>query len=103
MSHFSYLTRYPLSRIKIDKDFVRNVDTSSQNTAIVRSTIIMARTMSVSTSSPRASKAGAGTLPAQRGCEEAQRFLYAQPLPRSEFEAFLRTSSAPPERRLALP
>ena len=40
----SYLTRYPLTRIKIDRSFIRKIGTQSagEDTAIVRSIIVMA-------------------------------------------------------------
>jgi EAL domain-containing protein (putative c-di-GMP-specific phosphodiesterase class I) len=43
----SYLTRYPLSRIKMDQSFVKNVSgkSTSEETAVVRSIIVMAHNL----------------------------------------------------------
>src|SRR5213595_720188 len=43
----SYLTRYPLTRIKIDRSFVQKIDlqSASEDTAIVRSIIVMGRNL----------------------------------------------------------
>lgn len=90
----SYLTRYPLTRIKIDQSFVRKIaDTStSEDIAIVRSIIIMAHNLGLGVIAEGVeTPAQAAFLRAEK-CEEMQGFLYAEPLPAAAFEAFLRSS-----------
>jgi EAL domain-containing protein (putative c-di-GMP-specific phosphodiesterase class I) len=41
----SYLTRFPLSRIKIDRSFVRKITDDANAAAIVRSLIVMAHNL----------------------------------------------------------
>ncbi|MDO8875746.1 MAG: EAL domain-containing protein, partial [Pseudolabrys sp.] len=45
----SYLARYPLTRIKIDQSFMRNItaESTAQDTAIVRSLIVMAHNLNL--------------------------------------------------------
>jgi diguanylate cyclase (GGDEF)-like protein/PAS domain S-box-containing protein len=88
----SYLTRYPLARIKIDHSFVRNITDDGQHAAIVRSLIAMAHNLDLEVIAEGVeTTAQAAFLLAER-CEEAQGFLYAKPLPGCEFESYLRTS-----------
>ena len=51
----SYLTRFPLSRIKIDRSFVGKITDDAGDAAIVRSLVALAQ-ISGSRSSPRASR-----------------------------------------------
>ena len=88
----SNLTRYPLSRIKIDQIFVRKLPDDAKDAAIVRSLIAMAHHLGLKVIAEGVeTSAQAAFLRAER-CEEGQGFLYAKPLPVAEFEKFLRPS-----------
>jgi EAL domain-containing protein (putative c-di-GMP-specific phosphodiesterase class I) len=87
----SYLTRLPLSRIKIDRSFVGKLTRDAQDAAIVRSLIVMAHNLNLGVIAEGVeTREQAGFLLAEN-CEEAQGFLYAKPLPAQELEAYLRT------------
>lgn len=88
----SYLARYPLTRIKVDQSFIRNITGKSkpQDTAIVRSLIAMAHNLNLQVVAEGVeSDIQAAFLKAEK-CEEVQGYLYAKPMPTQEFEAFLR-------------
>ena len=88
----SYLTRYPIARIKIDQSFVRKISPQSENTAIVRSIIVMAHNLGLEVIAEGVeTPAHAAFLQAER-CDEVQGFLYAKPLTEAGFEAYLRDS-----------
>jgi diguanylate cyclase (GGDEF)-like protein/PAS domain S-box-containing protein len=87
----SYLTRFPLSRIKIDRSFVGKLSDDASDAAIVRSLIAMAHNLGLEVIAEGVeTSAQAGFLLNER-CEEAQGYLYAKPLPAVDFEAFLKT------------
>ena len=87
----SYLTRFPLSRIKIDRSFVGKLTDDASDAAIVRSLIAMAHNLGLEVIAEGVeTSAQAGFLLNER-CEEAQGYLYAKPLPAADFEAFLKT------------
>jgi EAL domain-containing protein (putative c-di-GMP-specific phosphodiesterase class I) len=87
----SYLSRYPLTRIKIDQSFVKKISDNGQDTAIVRSVIILAHNLGLAVIAEGVETlAQAGFLHAQ-GCEEVQGFLCAGALPQAQFEEFLRS------------
>jgi diguanylate cyclase (GGDEF)-like protein/PAS domain S-box-containing protein len=87
----SYLTRFPLSRIKIDRSFVGRITEDAGDAAIVRSLIAMAHNLGLEVIAEGVeTRAQAGFLLTER-CEEAQGFLYAKPLPAAGFESFLKT------------
>jgi EAL domain-containing protein (putative c-di-GMP-specific phosphodiesterase class I) len=87
----SFLTRYPLTRLKIDQSFVRKIGErpAREDTAIVRSIIMMAHNLGMAVIAEGVETAAqAAFLQAER-CDEVQGFLYAKPLPLNEFEEFL--------------
>jgi diguanylate cyclase (GGDEF)-like protein len=87
----AYLTRLPLSRIKIDRSFIGSVTREAQVAAIVRSLIAMAHNLDLGVIAEGVESAEQADFLRQEQCEEAQGFLYAEPLPAAEFEAYLRT------------
>jgi diguanylate cyclase (GGDEF)-like protein/PAS domain S-box-containing protein len=95
----SYLMRYPLTRIKIDKSFVQRVSGNSapEDTAIVRSIIVMAHNLKLGVIAEGVETPLQAAFLRDNNCEEAQGYLYAKPLPADEFADFLAASP----RRLA--
>jgi diguanylate cyclase (GGDEF)-like protein/PAS domain S-box-containing protein len=85
----NYLTRFPVSRIKIDRCFVAKVTDGTNDATIVRSLIAMAHNLNLKVIAEGVeTEAQAGFL-LREGCEEAQGFLYSKPLPEAEFERYL--------------
>jgi diguanylate cyclase (GGDEF)-like protein/PAS domain S-box-containing protein len=85
----SYLTRYPLSRIKIDQSFVRKISSKSKDTAIIRSIIVMAHNLGLDVVAEGVETAAQAAFLRAEKCDEVQGFLYARPLSSEEFENFL--------------
>jgi diguanylate cyclase (GGDEF)-like protein/PAS domain S-box-containing protein len=92
----SYLTKFPVSRIKIDRSFVAKVTDDTENAAIVRSLIAMAHNLKLGIIAEGVETQAQARFLLEERCEEAQGFLYAEPLSAGDFEAYLR------EQRLAL-
>jgi EAL domain-containing protein (putative c-di-GMP-specific phosphodiesterase class I) len=87
----SYLTRYPVSRIKIDRTFVGKISDEAQDAAIVRSLIAMAHNLGLGIIAEGVETPAQAAFLLKEHCEEAQGYHYAKPLPAADFEAFLRT------------
>jgi EAL domain-containing protein (putative c-di-GMP-specific phosphodiesterase class I) len=87
----SYLTHFPLSRIKIDRSFIGKITDDADDAAIVRSLIAMAHNLGLEVIAEGVETRAQAAFLLDEQCEEAQGFLYAKPLPAAEFEAFMRT------------
>src|SRR5262249_3256670 len=83
----SYLTRYPLTRLKIDRSFVQAISDrpSLEETAIVRSIISMGHNLGLQVVAEGVETEEQANYLRSRKCEEAQGYLYAKPLPPEEF------------------
>lgn len=90
----SYLTRYPLTRIKIDKSFVQKIadKAASEDTAIVRSIIVMAHNLGLNVTAEGVETTAQAAFLRAHKCDEVQGYLYARPLPADGFAAFLKAS-----------
>jgi len=86
----SYLTRFPLSRIKIDRSFVQKITDSPQDAAIVRSLIGIAHNLGLEITAEGVETDAQALFLLKEKCEEAQGFLYGRPMSASDFEEYLR-------------
>jgi diguanylate cyclase (GGDEF)-like protein len=108
-SSLSYLKRFPVDTLKIDRSFVAGLGQDAQDTAIVRSVVALAKTLSLNvTAEGIETAAQEGELRAL-GCEQGQGYLFARPVSAVEVDILLAdgapllADSAPhqPERRAA--
>jgi EAL domain-containing protein (putative c-di-GMP-specific phosphodiesterase class I) len=108
-SSLSYLKRFPVDTLKIDRSFVAGLGQDAQDTAIVRSVVALAKTLSLNvTAEGIETAAQEGELRAL-GCEQGQGYLFARPVSAAEVDILLANGaplladSAPyqPERRAA--
>lgn len=85
-SSLSYLRAFPFDKIKIDQRFVRDIDTSTENQAIVRAIISLARDLKMRVTAEGVENEQQAAILAGLGCTEVQGFLYSRPMPASELE-----------------
>jgi len=90
----TYLKKFPLSRLKIDQLFVRELKPGSSDAAIVESTITLSRLLGLSVIAEGIEEPSTIELLKQMGCEEGQGYHFGRPMPAAEFE---RTFFATPD------
>jgi diguanylate cyclase (GGDEF)-like protein len=88
-SSFGRLSDYPVERLKIDRSFVRNIESLSKDRAIVAAIISMAKAIGVQVVAEGVEDFGQLLFLQEQGCDQAQGFLLSRPLPVAETERFL--------------
>ncbi len=87
-SSLSYLQQLPLDRIKVDRAFVKDI--YKQSGAILAETIInLGQKLNLHTIAEGIEEPAQEEILKKLGCEEAQGFMYAKPIPPHELEPFL--------------
>ena len=81
-----YLKDLPTNELKVDLVFVRNMAKNERDAAIVRSTILMAHSLGLSVTAEGVEDQAALDMLRDYGCDLAQGYFFAKPLPVAEFE-----------------
>lgn len=80
----AYLKTQPVHELKIDRTFVRSVHNSPTNAAIVSSTIVLCHALGLTVVAEGAETAEELDWLADNGCDAAQGFHIARPMPADE-------------------
>ncbi len=86
----SYLMKYPLNRIKIDKSFLENVPKNSEKKAIVHALIAMSHGLGLEVITEGVETKQHVRFLCDENCEEAQGYFYSKPLKESDFIDYLK-------------
>lgn len=76
----SQLKRYPLTRLKIDRQFVRDLESDSDDTAIVQAVLALGRSMKMDVIAEGVETGDQHTILQRLGCEEGQGYFYGKPM-----------------------
>lgn len=93
-SSLLYLREFPAQILKIDRRFVAGVAGGLEDLAIVRATIELAHALGLVALAEGVETAEQLTILRTLGCDLAQGFLWARPLPAEDFVAMLESRSA---------
>ncbi len=85
-SSLSYLKRLPLTQLKIDQEFVKNILHDPNDAAIARMVIALADTMGLDVIAEGVENEDQRCLLAEMGCHHCQGYLFSEPLPVEELE-----------------
>jgi diguanylate cyclase (GGDEF)-like protein len=96
-SSINYLRQLPLDVMKIDQSYVRELPHSEQALSIVRSLSSLAAGLGLNVVAEGVETAEQAAALAELGCDRLQGYLFARPMPVSEFEAQLAAASHPTE------
>ncbi|WP_182422215.1 EAL domain-containing protein [Aureimonas sp. ME7] len=91
----SMLKNYPVTRLKIDRSFVSDIELSTRDRAIVESVINMARAFDLDVIAEGIETEGQANVLRLEECQEGQGYLFGRPLPVSKFEVLNETGGSP--------
>lgn len=89
-SSLAQLKRMPVQEMKIDKSFIKELATDSNDVVIVRSTIKLAHSMGLEVVAEGIEDARAASLLQDWGCDHGQGYFLSRPLTAPQFEAWLK-------------
>jgi len=92
-SSLQYLKRLPLSQIKIDQSFVRDIVSDPNDASIVQTIIAMTLTLGLSVIAEGVENEDQCQFLELRGCQAFQGYLFSKPIPLHAFMEFITTQS----------
>ncbi|MDO8401148.1 MAG: EAL domain-containing protein [Bradyrhizobium sp.] len=82
----SYLKKFPLDGLKIDRSFVLELRADSDDAAIVSSTVGLSKKLGLSVIAEGIENRATADLLMSMGCEEGQGYFFGRPMPAQAFE-----------------
>lgn len=97
-SSLASLHQMPVDVVKIDRSFVTLAETSPHHVVLIEATVRVATSLSMATVAEGVETEGQAALLDAAGCDQAQGYLFARPMPTDEATQWLRAvnSTRPP-------
>ncbi|HEX7971714.1 MAG TPA: EAL domain-containing protein [Thiobacillus sp.] len=92
-SSLSYLKRFPIDRVKIDQSFVRDLADDSDDLAIVRAIVALARAMRLAVIAEGVETEAQLTLLRREDCHQYQGYFFARPMDAGSIDGCLQTET----------
>ncbi len=90
----SHLKKLPIDRLKVDRSFVRDMESNSDNMAIVRTIAHLGQSLGIKVTVEGVESQSQLTLLRAMGCDTMQGYLFSKPMHAAQVAAFLDTKRA---------
>ncbi|SKA41759.1 sensor domain-containing protein [Photobacterium toruni] len=88
-SSLSYLARFPLDELKIDRAFIKDIDTIPKQITLIENIINLGKSLNMSVVAEGIETHQQATLLSNLNCDYIQGFHFHRPMPKQELEALL--------------
>nr|WP_051158511.1 GGDEF domain-containing phosphodiesterase [Nodosilinea nodulosa] len=92
-SSLNYLSRFPVTMLKIDRSFVNDMRVNPESAAVTDAIIALAKSLHLSITAEGIEDQEQLAYLKERGCEEGQGFYFSRPLPAEALATWLQTKS----------
>lgn len=97
-SSMSYLKTFPVSCLKVDRSFVRDLPHNAEDAAITKAIIAMAKSLKMEIVAEGIETFEQGEFLRSNGCHKSQGYYYSKPLPAAQLRELLRQRRAEADR-----
>ena len=91
-SSLSYLQRFPIDNLKIDRSFIHKIPDNQDSVVLTHAIIAMANALGMSVTAEGVENVEQMFFLTDSGCQEMQGFYFSQPLPVEQFEKLLQNN-----------
>jgi diguanylate cyclase (GGDEF)-like protein/PAS domain S-box-containing protein len=100
-SSLSYLKQFPVSKLKIDRSFIRDVAVNADDAAITSAIISMAKSLNLKVIAEGVENEAQMSFLHARGCDEIQGYYFSKPLTAEDVAAKIRSHESTPRAQAA--
>jgi EAL domain-containing protein (putative c-di-GMP-specific phosphodiesterase class I) len=93
-SSLAYLKHLPIHRLKLDRSFVKDIETDANDAAICSATVALGHNLGLEMVAEGVETTAQRDYLAQLGCDIMQGYLYSKPLPADKAIEYLRQQAA---------
>ncbi|MFA5939329.1 MAG: EAL domain-containing protein [Sinimarinibacterium sp.] len=93
-SSLAYISKFPISKLKVDRSFVRDLGSDTADAAVINAVIAMGHSMGLAVIAEGVETIAQLDYLRSRGCDEVQGFLFSPGVPAGEFIAAVRRLEA---------
>lgn len=94
-SSLSYLKKFPVDKIKIDRSFISDIPDDKDDMALTLAIIALSHNLNLSVIAEGLETGSQLSFLVNNGCPEGQGYFFSKPIPAEEITRLLATSSAP--------
>ena len=94
-SSLSFLTRFPIDPLKIDRSFVSDFPQNQEKAAVVRAIIAMARSLNLTTIAEGVETSAQAQFLRSTGCDQIQGFLFSPAVPAPNVARLIELNNTP--------